>query len=110
MTFRTLLVGVIIFGLVSGWLGPLVLPLLVTFLPDKDIMSSAAPIKCIGVKSSFDSSDKPPPSCFGVLAVDVDPANAIFQDPGLNSDDPEEQARALEDLTSKIRREREDRE
>ena len=64
MTFRTLLFAVIAFGFVSGWVSPLILPMMLTMQKDQVSVVDGKP--CRGVKTIFDSSDTP--SCFEKVA------------------------------------------
>jgi hypothetical protein len=106
MEFRTLLFGVIALGLASGFLAPLVMPIMVTLSPDQAVVSSGGSTKCRSARTIFDSS-KAPPSCFEVMANDL--ADGSYQERyreehAEDSVDAEEAERMIERLRERVPR------
>ncbi len=77
MIFRTLLLGVILLGLASGWAAHWVAPFLFSLAPDEEVVSGNASVKCRNVRTVLDEKGGPP-SCFSVVADDL--ADGRFQE------------------------------
>lgn len=101
MEFRTLLIGVIVLGLASGFLAPWVAPIMFALAPDQEVVSSGGPTKCRNVRTILDSA-KAPPSCFGVVADDL--ANGSFQERYReeHEQDSQDQERMIEGFRNRV--------
>jgi hypothetical protein len=87
MIFRTLLLGVILLGLTSGWAAHWVTPFFFSLAPDEEVVSGNASVKCRNVRTVLDEKGGPP-SCFSVVADDL--ADGRFQEQQQNDRENEE--------------------
>jgi hypothetical protein len=68
--FRTLLLGVVVLGVASGWAAHWVAPMMFSMQADQEVVSGNAKVKCRQVRTVLDKKDSPP-SCFEVFADDL---------------------------------------
>lgn len=109
MAFRTLLIGAILLGLASGFLAPLVAPILFTLQPDEEMDFGSGPTKCRSVRTIFDSMNSTP-TCSGFetlndrIREEREHQQELGQDQGEDQEprDTEEEARKIRETQKRL--------
>ncbi|MBL9097522.1 MAG: hypothetical protein JNK07_11400 [Alphaproteobacteria bacterium] len=84
MAFRTLVIGMIVLGLASGWMSHWIFPIVTTMAPDKEVVTSRGTQKCRTVRTVLDSKDAAP-SCFSVIHEDLANGDRTYDEDGEES-------------------------